>query len=159
MASDSPGGSFVVNNATALPQIDFKATAVVADKQGSQSGRANDGRKRQNISSKQDGTSFTVSVPLRTWDDQEAGSDRPPSTKKRERNAADWRNGLCWENQVARHAFGFVRGREKNKHSLTWQASDIPSKLRDREKTILAAIEQTAEPGAPGSVGSCGVPD
>ena len=28
---------------------------------------------------------------------------------------------------------------------LTWQSSDILSKLRDREKTILAAIEQTAE--------------
>ena len=41
---------------------------------------------------------------------REAGSDRLPSTKKR--IAA--RNWTETENQAARHAFGFVGGREKN---------------------------------------------
>ena len=35
-------------------------------------------------------------------------------------------------------------GGKNNHSSLTCQQSDILSKLRDREKTILAAIEQTA---------------
>ena len=98
-------GWLVVNNATALfPKLGFTATAAVADNQGTQSWKANHGRRRQtNISPNQ---SSLKEMRLSAG----AGSDRLPSTKKR--IAA--RNWTETENQAARHAFGFVGGREKN---------------------------------------------